>query len=45
MLAGALHGIEAIPPRWLKALDPAIYRACREQARALVELGTKLGTA
>ena len=40
MLAGALHGIEAIPPRWLKALDPAIHRACREQARALVELGT-----
>lgn len=36
MLAGAMYGIEAIPPRWLRALDPAVYRACREQARALV---------
>ena len=40
MLAGALYGIEAIPPRWLKALDPSIHRACREQARALVEQST-----
>ncbi len=38
MLAGALYGIEAIPPRWLKALDPAVHRACREQARALVSV-------
>ncbi len=36
MLAGAMYGIEAIPPRWLRTLDPAVYRACREQARALV---------
>ncbi len=36
MLAGALYGIEAIPQRWLKALDPTVQRTCREQARALV---------
>lgn len=36
MLAGALYGLAAIPPRWLKALDPTIRKACREQARALV---------
>ena len=35
MLAGALYGIEAIPTRWLKALDPAVSRACRAQAAAL----------
>ena len=35
MLAGALYGIEAIPARWLKALDPAVSRACRAQAAAL----------
>ena len=38
MLAGALYGIDAIPQRWLKALDPAVHRACREQARALVSI-------
>ncbi len=37
MLAGAMYGIESIPSRWLRALDPAVSRACREQARALVE--------
>lgn len=36
MLAGALYGLDAIPPRWLKALDPAVHEACRAQARALV---------
>lgn len=38
MLAGALYGVEALPQRWLKALDPAVRRDCREQARALVRL-------
>lgn len=41
MLAGALYGIEAIPGRWLKALDPAVHRACREQARVLVSIAGK----
>lgn len=36
MLAGALYGPEALPVRWLKALDPFIARSCREQARALI---------
>jgi ADP-ribosyl-[dinitrogen reductase] hydrolase len=36
MLGGALYGREAIPARWLKALDPAAGNACRVQARALV---------
>jgi len=36
MLAGALYGPESLPPRWLKALDPAVRKACRAQARALV---------
>lgn len=36
MLAGALYGPASLPPRWLKALDPAVRQACRAQARALV---------
>jgi len=39
MLAGALYGLESLPPRWLKALDPAVRQACRAQARALVACG------
>ncbi|MDR2260481.1 MAG: ADP-ribosyl-[dinitrogen reductase] hydrolase [Azoarcus sp.] len=31
-LAGAWYGMETIPPRWTKALDPAIAQRCREQA-------------
>ncbi len=38
MLAGACYGLQAIPPRWLKALDPAVSAACRLQARSLVGL-------
>jgi ADP-ribosyl-[dinitrogen reductase] hydrolase len=36
MLAGAVHGLKSIPPRWLDALDPAIRQACTAQAAALV---------
>lgn len=36
MLAGALYGPESLPPRWLKALDPAVRKVCVAQARALV---------
>ncbi|MBI5330159.1 MAG: ADP-ribosyl-[dinitrogen reductase] hydrolase [Betaproteobacteria bacterium] len=36
MVAGAVYGLTAIPPRWLEALDPAIKQACETQARALV---------
>ena len=41
MLAGALYGLKALPPRWLKALNPAVGDACRAQARALVACGIK----
>jgi len=39
MLAGALYGLDAIPMRWRKALDPKIREACRAQARELVSPG------
>ena len=39
MLAGARYGFEAIPKRWLRALDPIIRTQCEKQAQALLELG------
>lgn len=36
MLAGALYGPQAIPRRWLKALDAGVASRCRAQARALL---------
>jgi len=39
MLAGAHYGVEAIPQRWLKKLDPAVRRAVEAQAIALLQLG------
>ena len=36
MLAGAIHGLEAIPPPWLKKLDTNTRQSCEDQARALV---------
>jgi ADP-ribosyl-[dinitrogen reductase] hydrolase len=36
MLAGAIYGREALPARWLRALDPAAREACSTQARKLV---------
>ncbi|HTY04588.1 MAG TPA: ADP-ribosyl-[dinitrogen reductase] hydrolase [Rhodocyclaceae bacterium] len=38
MLAGALYGRDALPARWLKALDPKMREACTTQARKLVAL-------
>lgn len=38
MLAGALYGPEALPARWLDALDPTVRAACADQARRLVML-------
>jgi ADP-ribosyl-[dinitrogen reductase] hydrolase len=38
MLAGAIYGREALPARWLKALDPKMREACATQARRLIEL-------
>ena len=38
MLAGALFGLDAIPDRWLHALDPAVANRCGRQAEALLSL-------
>ncbi|MCM8597506.1 MAG: ADP-ribosyl-[dinitrogen reductase] hydrolase [Candidatus Accumulibacter sp.] len=38
MLAGALYGQQAIPKRWLQALDAGVADRCRAQARALLPL-------
>lgn len=38
MLAGALYGVEAIPPRWLKNLDPEISRRIGEQVDGLLKI-------
>lgn len=38
MLAGARYGLDAIPRRWLRALDPATHQACERQAAALLQL-------
>jgi ADP-ribosyl-[dinitrogen reductase] hydrolase len=35
---GAIYGREALPARWLKALDPKMREACATQARRLIEL-------
>ena len=39
MLAGARYGLQAIPERWLSALDDATSRQCEDQARELIALG------
>ena len=38
MLAGARYGREAIPRRWLKALDDTTHLDCERQATALLKL-------
>ena len=38
MLAGARYGKEAIPERWLKAVDQGISKKCTDQALALLAL-------
>ncbi len=42
MIAGALYGLEAIPSRWLAALNPDISEACSSQAMQLVGLSRVL---
>jgi ADP-ribosyl-[dinitrogen reductase] hydrolase len=39
MLAGATYGVEAIPARWLDALDGATAAAIRDQALKLLAIG------
>lgn len=36
MIAGALYGVEGIPPRWLKGLDGQVRAECERQALALL---------
>lgn len=38
MLAGARYGLDGIPKRWRRALDPGVRDACERQARALLAL-------
>lgn len=38
MLAGAVYGLEALPERWLNALDPVVRSACERQAQALIAM-------
>ena len=38
MIAGALYGADAIPRRWLSALNREVAAVCVEQATALVRL-------
>jgi ADP-ribosyl-[dinitrogen reductase] hydrolase len=38
MLAGARYGREAIPGRWLRALEEATRHACEQQAAALLQM-------
>ncbi|OIQ78939.1 ADP-ribosyl-[dinitrogen reductase] glycohydrolase [mine drainage metagenome] len=37
MLAGALYGVEAIPVRWLAALDPAVREEIEHQTHVLLK--------
>jgi ADP-ribosyl-[dinitrogen reductase] hydrolase len=37
-LAGALYGVQGIPPRWLKRLDPKVTTAIYLQTQALLKL-------
>ena len=38
LLAGARYGYDAIPRRWLRALDEITRQQCEKQAEALIEL-------
>jgi ADP-ribosyl-[dinitrogen reductase] hydrolase len=44
MIAGALYGPEAIPKRWVSALDPEVAEACRDQAIRLLRLSPHCGS-
>lgn len=41
-LAGALYGVQGIPPRWLKRLDPAVVVAIYDQTPELLRLSFPL---
>ncbi|GAB6040589.1 ADP-ribosyl-[dinitrogen reductase] hydrolase [Endothiovibrio diazotrophicus] len=39
MIAGAYYGLDGIPERWLKSLDPGVRAHCERQAVALLAAG------
>jgi len=41
-LAGALYGVQAIPARWLKKLDPTVTAAIRRQTPQLLSLSRSI---
>lgn len=43
MIVGALYGLEAIPKRWLSALEEPVAEACRDQALRLLRLSPHCG--
>jgi ADP-ribosyl-[dinitrogen reductase] hydrolase len=42
MLAGAKYGVDAIPKRWLKALDQDVHQKNKSQTKALLSLAEAL---
>jgi ADP-ribosyl-[dinitrogen reductase] hydrolase len=42
MLAGAKYGVDAIPKRWLKALDQDVHQKIKSQTKALLSLAEAL---
>jgi len=38
MTAGAIYGLEAIPPRWMKGLESSVRLQCTQQAAMLIKL-------
>ena len=44
MLAGARHGLLALPARWLKRLDPVVWERIRSQTQGLLKLAQQEST-
>jgi ADP-ribosyl-[dinitrogen reductase] hydrolase len=42
MLAGACYGLQAIPERWIRRLNPRVTALCMEQTDALLDLAETL---
>ena len=38
MIAGAFYGMDSLPKKWLKKLDPAVHKEVRDLAERLVDL-------
>jgi len=44
MIGGAIQGHQAIPSRWLEALDPRTRRQCNDQSEALIRMSPALAS-